>query len=255
MHKPRFTLVGAGPGDPDLITLKGVKALNSAKVVLYDALLDKQLLDHAPTAKKIFVGKRKGTKAYTQEEIHELIVKHAFAEGHVVRLKGGDPFVFGRGSEEIEYAANFGIEVELVPGITSSTAVPASLGIAVTQRHVAESFWVITGTTSERQLSSDLIQAAQTTATVVVLMGFGKLEEIVTIYKSLNRGTTPVAVIQNGTMKNERKAVGTVDTILDEVHTQQIGTPAIIVLGEVVRHSQKLKDVFLGVGTENLRTA
>ncbi|MBC6401603.1 MAG: uroporphyrinogen-III C-methyltransferase [Ekhidna sp.] len=244
MRKPKFTLVGAGPGDPDLITIKGVKALTDARVVLYDSLLDKRLLAYAPKARKIFVGKRKGVKAYAQEEIHELIVKWAFADGHVVRLKGGDPFVFGRGSEEIDYVASFGIEIALVPGITSSTAVPASLGIAVTQRRIAESFWVITGTTSERQLSDDLLQAARTSATVVVLMGFGKLEEIVHIYKSLGRGTTPVAVIQNGTMENERKAVGIVDTIVNEVQVSQVATPAVIVLGEVVRHSQKLKNVF-----------
>jgi len=244
MHKPKFTLIGAGPGDPDLITVKGIKALAAARVVLYDALLDKRLLAYAPHAKKIFVGKRRGIKARTQEEIHELIIKHAFAEGHVVRLKGGDPFVFGRGSEEIDYAASFGIEVAFVPGITSGTAVPASLGIAVTQRHVAESFWVITGTTSEGQLSDDLWQAARTSATLVVLMGFGRLDEIISIYKSLGKGTTPVAVIQNGTMENERKAVGTVDTIEHEVIANRIATPAIIVLGEVVRHSQQLKNAF-----------
>lgn len=245
MHKPKFTLVGAGPGDPDLITVKGVKALAAAQVVLYDALLDKRLLEYAPDAKKIFVGKRRGFKAYSQEEIHELIVKHVFSDGHVVRLKGGDPFVFGRGSEEIDYAASFGIDVELVPGITSGTAVPASLGIAVTQRHVAESFWVITGTTTERHLSEDLFQAAQTSATVVVLMGFGKLAEIVSFYQELGKGLLPVAVIQNGTMENERKAVGIIDTILKEVEINQVATPAIIVLGEVVKHSQKLKDVFV----------
>lgn len=247
MPKPKFTLVGAGPGDPDLITLKGVKALASADVILYDALLDKRLLDHAPDAKKIFVGKRKGTKAFSQEEIHELIVKYAFSDGHVVRLKGGDPFVFGRGTEEIEYASSFGIEIDFVPGITSSTAVPASLGIAVTQRYVAESFWVITGTTSEKQLSSDLMHAAQTTATVVVLMGFGKLTEIVGIYKNLGRGTTPVAVIQDGTKEEERKAVGTVDTIIQQVVENELSTPAIIVLGDVVRHAHKLKDIFADV--------
>lgn len=256
MPNPKFTLVGAGPGDPELFTLKGVKALATADVVLYDALLDRELLDYAPNAKKIFVGKRKGVKAYSQEEIHELIVKHAFSDGHVVRLKGGDPFVFGRGSEEIDYASSFGIEVELVPGITSCTSVPASLGVSVTQRHIAESFWVITGTTSERKLSEDLYHAAQTTATVVVLMGFGKLAEIVSIYQELGRGTTPVAVIQNGTMENERKAVGLVDTILKEVEINQVSTPAIIVLGEVVRHSQKLKSIFAEVkAKETLKIA
>ncbi len=244
MLKPKFTLVGAGPGDPELFTLKGVKALSSADVVLYDALLDKELLKHAPNAKKIFVGKRSGFKAYSQEEIHELIVKHAYSDGHVVRLKGGDPFVFGRGAEEIDYASDYGIEVDLVPGITSSTAVPASLGISVTQRHIAESFWVITGTTTERKLSEDLMLAAQTTATVVILMGFGKLEQIAKIYQDMGRGETTVAVIQNGTRKEERKAVGTFNDITEVVKANKVSTPAIIVIGDVVRASQKLKNVF-----------
>jgi len=169
----------------------------------------------------------------------------------VVRLKGGDPFVFGRGSEEIDYAASFGIDIELVPGITSSTAVPANLGIAVTQRHVAESFWVITGTTSEKQLSADLAHAAQTTATVVVLMGFGKLREIVAIYQNQGREDTPIAVIQNGTREDENRAVGTIDTILNEVDKQAISTPAIIVIGEVVRHSHQLKEVFEEIAAED----
>ncbi|MEM6735632.1 MAG: uroporphyrinogen-III C-methyltransferase [Bacteroidota bacterium] len=251
MLKPKFTLVGAGPGDPELFTLKGVKALASADVVLYDALLDKELLNFAPQAKKIFVGKRSGFKVYSQEEIHELIVKYAFSNGHVVRLKGGDPFVFGRGSEEIDYVSNFGIEVELVPGITSSTAVPASLGIAVTQRHIAESFWVITGTTTERKLSEDLIVAAQTTATVVVLMGFGKLNQITKIYQEMDRGDTAVAVIQNGTRKDECKAVGTFDNILEEVKLNQVSTPAIIVIGDVVKASNKLRDVYEKVQIQN----
>ena len=247
MHNPKLTLVGAGPGDPDLITIKGIKALASSDVVLYDALMDKKLLAYAPNAKKIFVGKRKGVKVYSQEEINELIVNYAFSHGHVVRLKGGDPFVFGRGSEEIDYATSFGIEADVVPGISSATSVPGSLGIAVTQRHVSESFWVITGTTSDKKLSNDLIHAAQTSATVVVLMGFGKLNEIVNIYKQLDRGSMPVAVIQSGTCKDEKRAIGTVDTILEEVEDKQVSTPAIIVLGEVVRYSYKLKEVFAEV--------
>lgn len=255
-NNPKLTLIGAGPGDPDLITIKGIKALQSADVVLYDALLDKQLLAYAPNARKIFVGKRQGTKAYSQEEIHELIVKYAFSDGHVVRLKGGDPFVFGRGSEEIEYVSNYNIEVELVPGISSSTAVPAHLGIAVTQRHVAESFWVITGTTSDRKLSEDLNVAVKTSATVVILMGFGKLDQIVAIYREAGREDTPVAVIQNGTMTSEKIAVGTIQNIIDEVAINHIGTPAIIVLGEVVRHSQKLQHLFVALeAKESLQIA
>ncbi|MEM6641585.1 MAG: uroporphyrinogen-III C-methyltransferase [Bacteroidota bacterium] len=251
MPSPRFTLVGAGPGDPDLFTLRGMKVLRTADVVLYDALMDRSLLDYAPNATRIFVGKRQGVKAYSQEEIHDLIVKHAFADGHVVRLKGGDPFVFGRGAEEIEYASNFGIPVAVVPGITSSTSVPASLGISVTQRGVAESFWVITGTTSDRVLSQDILKAAQTSATVVVLMGFRKLSQMVLIYQQMGKGSTPIAVIQDGTTTNEQSAVGTIDTIEHEVELKNLGTPAIIVIGDVVRHSNQLKHLFEEVSQQS----
>ena len=144
---PKVTLIGAGPGDPDLITVKGVKALEKANVVLYDALINRELLKYAPDAKLIFVGKRKGLHSYSQDEINELIVKSAFEFENAVRLKGGDPFVFGRGSEEIDYIESFGIETEVISGISSSMAVPASQGISLTKRGAAESFWVITGTT------------------------------------------------------------------------------------------------------------
>ena len=115
--KPKVTLIGAGPGDPDLITVKGVKALKNANVILYDSLINRELLAYAPNAKLIFVGKRKGLHSFTQDEINELIVRNAFEYGNAVRLKGGDPFIFGRGSEEIDYIESFGIETEVVPGI------------------------------------------------------------------------------------------------------------------------------------------
>ena len=181
--KPQFTLVGAGPGDPDLLTIKGAKALAKADVVMYDALANDDLLKYAKNAKKVFVGKRKGYKRYSQERINELIVENAFNYGHVVRLKGGDPFVFGRGSEEIEYAESFGIPIEVVSGISSSVAVPAKLGIAVTQRNVARSFWVLTGTDSNNELGKDVELAAQSSATVVILMGMGKLAHIVDLFQ------------------------------------------------------------------------
>ncbi|MEX1382288.1 uroporphyrinogen-III C-methyltransferase, partial [Lutibacter sp.] len=171
----KVTLIGAGPGDPDLITVKGVKALQSAKVILYDALINRELLEYAPYAKKIFVGKRKGMHSFTQDKINELIVKSAFEYGNAVRLKGGDPFIFGRGSEEVEFIESFGIETEVISGISSAMAVPASQGISLTKRGISESFWVITGTTSERKLSTDVYLAAQSTATVVILMGMSKL--------------------------------------------------------------------------------
>ena len=241
---PKLTLVGAGPGDPELLTLKAIKALNNADVVLYDALANEEILKHAPQAEKIFVGKRKGCHAYAQDQINELIVSNALNHGHVVRLKGGDPFVFGRGSEEIEYAESFDIKTEVIPGITSAIAVPASKGISVTQRNVAESFWVITGTTSDHKLSRDIELAARSTATVVILMGMSKLNEIVSLFRKNGKADTPVAVIQNGTREGSKHGFGTISTIEKVVEEEKLSSPAIIVIGEVVKHSNKLLEYF-----------
>lgn len=246
----KVTLIGAGPGDPDLITVKGVKALKKAKVVLYDALINRELLDYAPNVEKIFVGKRKGYHRYSQDEINELIVKSAFEYGNVVRLKGGDPFVFGRGSEEIDYIESFGIETEVISGISSSMAVPASQGISLTKRGVAESFWVITGTTSERKLSTDVHLAAQSTATVVILMGMSKLSEIVAIFKKFKKKDVPTAIIQNGTTTNEKIGLGTINTIEEVVNQKQLASPAIIIIGEVVKESHKLQSFYQNIHAE-----
>lgn len=245
LTKPKVTLVGAGPGDPELITLKAVLALNKADVVLYDALIDKSLLKHAPAqAIKIFVGKRVGKHSCPQDETNRLCVEFALKHGHVVRLKGGDPFVFGRGSEEIDYIEAFGIPTEVVPGITSAVAVPASIGIPVTKRGVSESFWVITATTSYGELSRDIAIAAQSTATVVILMGTKKLEEIVNAYTTVGKSEIPVAIIQNGTTKEEQFVAGTIQDIASKAHQAGIAAPAIIIVGEVVRESYRLKEVY-----------
>ena len=235
-----MTVVGAGPGDVELITLKGVRALASADVVLYDALVSREQLEHAPRAEKIFVGKRKGCSAYGQEQINELLVQRAQLGQHVVRLKGGDPFVFGRGAEEMEYAAEHGLEVALVPGISSSVSVPASQYIPVTKRGVAESFWVITGTTREHRLSADVALAARSNATVVILMGMSKLPEIMEHFKREGRPDTPVAIIQEGTTGNEKVGIGSVSTMVGLAREQQLSNPAIIIIGEVVRHRARL---------------
>jgi uroporphyrin-III C-methyltransferase len=243
--KPKVTLVGAGPGDPDLMTLKGVKALAEAKVVLYDALANDAILAYAPKeAIKIFVGKKIGNHAYTQEQINQWIVDNALTYGNVVRLKGGDPFIFGRGSEEIDFIESFGIATFVVPGISSVVAVPASQGISITKRGVSESFWVITGTTSDRKLSADVALAAQSSATVVILMGMHKLPQIIELFQKQDKGNLPVAIIQNGTTTAEKVGVGTVDSILNIVKEQELSSPAIIVLGEVVRQSNKLKGCY-----------
>ncbi len=240
--KPKVTLVGAGPGDPDLLTIKGVKALADANVVLYDALANEEILTYAPKKSiKIFVGKRKGCHKYSQDQINQLIVDNALTYGNVVRLKGGDPFIFGRGSEEIEYIESFGIPTAVIPGISSSIAVPANQGISLTKRGISESFWVITGSTSDRKLSKDVALAAQSSATVVILMGMSKLEQIVALFQNESKGETPVAIIQNGTLQNEKVGVGTINTITKVVADNGLSSPAIIVIGEVVRESNKIK--------------
>lgn len=239
-NTPLFTLIGAGPGDPELITVKGVKALLEAKVVLYDALVHVDLLDYIPkTSLKVLVGKRAGVHSFSQAKINRLIVEHAKKYGSVVRLKGGDPFIFGRGKEEIEYAQKFGINCKVIPGLTSSTSLPAIQGISLTKRGVNESFWVVTGTTKKGSLSSDISLAARSTATVVVLMGRNKLPEIIEIYKALGRENLPIALIQNGSLANEKIALGTIKTIEEEVKRLSIGTPAIIIIGEVVNQHPK----------------
>ena len=233
--QPKITLVGAGPGDPELITVKGLKALQSADVVLYDALSNPALLVEAPaSAIKLYVGKRANNHRYKQEEINLLMVQHAFTYGHVVRLKGGDPFIFGRGHEELEYAESFGIETHVVPGISSSIAVPELQGVPLTRRGINESFWVITGTTSSGDISKDIALAAQSTATAVILMGMRKLPQITHLFKQQGKSNTPVMIVQNGSMPNEQMVHGTVSTIVDLAAQASIGAPAIIVIGEVV---------------------
>jgi len=242
--QPKLTVVGAGPGDPDLITLKAVKALKSADVVLYDALVNEELLDYTNSnTELIFVGKRRGCYKYQQEQINELIVARAKSDGHVVRLKGGDPFIFGRGAEEMEYAASFGLETAVVPGISSSLAVPAYQNIPLTKRGSTESFWVITGTTKEHKLSEDVELAAKSNATVVILMGMGKLSEIVTLFQAEGKNELPVAIIQDGTTVREKVGIGTVDTIEQVVFENELSNPAIIVFGEVVSHREQILEL------------
>lgn len=240
---PKVTFVGGGPGDPKLITIRGREALEQADIVLYDALISLELLKYAAGAELIFVGKRKGLHSYSQNEINLLIVEKAFQNGHVVRLKGGDPFIFGRGAEEVEYVQAFGIDTEIIPGISSSTSVPARAGISLTQRGVSESFWVITGTTTNGTISSDLKLAAKSTATVVILMGMSNLKQIVSVYQKSGKGSLPVAIIQNGFMKNEKIVYGRVDTIEEAVCNHRISNPAIIIIGEVVSRNFRNNEI------------
>jgi len=241
---PKLTVVGAGPGDVDLITIKGIKAIESADVILYDALINEELLKYASkNTEIIFVGKRKGCYAFQQEQINELIVAKAKEKGHVVRLKGGDPFIFGRGAEEIDYVKPFGLETFVVPGISSAIAVHAYQGIPLTKRGASESFWVITGTTKAHQLSEDVAIAAKSTATVIILMGMSKLDEIVRVFSSENKQDTPIAIIQDGTTENEKVGFGTISTICKVVEEKELANPSIIVIGDVVKERVELSSL------------
>lgn len=232
---PKITLVGAGPGDPELITLKGVKALQQADVVLYDALIGEELLTFIkPDATKVYVGKRSGDHAFSQAKVNQLMVDYALNFGHVVRLKGGDPFVFGRGYEEIAFAAGHGIKVSVIPGVSSSIGVPGLQHIPVTHRGMSESFWVVTGTTSTGELSQDLVDAASSNATVVVLMGLNKIREIVRVFIAIGKAQLPAAAIQSGSTEEERILVSDVAHLAEKVEKEGLRAPALLVFGDVV---------------------
>ncbi|UYQ93377.1 uroporphyrinogen-III C-methyltransferase [Chitinophaga horti] len=252
MSIPSLSLVGAGPGDPELITLKAIRTIGAADVILYDALANEDLLQYArPDAVKQFVGKRFGCHALSQQEINDLIISYAFSHGQVVRLKGGDPFVFGRAGEEIDAARAHGIAVQVIPGISSALAVPASQMIPLTCRGVNESFWVTTGTTRSGDISEDIRLAAQSSATVILLMAMSKLETIMEIFASYGKAETPVAIIQDGTTSREKIVIGKVKDIVYRAQYEEMGNPAIIMVGEVVNlHPSLIKEyVNLEAGT------
>lgn len=233
--EPKISLVGAGPGDPDLLTLKGVKALQAADVVLYDALVNEALLNHAPEhAIKVYVGKRSGDESFSQELVNKLMIDYALNYGHVVRLKSGDPFVFARGYEEIDVAESYSIPTEIIPGISSALGVPGLQKIPMVYSTLSESFWVVTGTNAKGEISSDLHVAAKSDATIVVLMGIEKIKEIAAIFKSEGKENLPVAVIENGSSANENVVVGIVDTIEELIIEKHIKSPALLVFGQVV---------------------
>lgn len=246
MKNSFLSLVGAGPGDPGLITLKAVNTLQVADVILYDALVNEQLLSYAgPDCLAVFVGKRAGCPCAAQREINELIVQYARSHGHVVRLKGGDPFVFGRAQEELAAARAAGIEYEVIPGISSALAVPALMGIPPTCRGISESFWVITGTTRSGEISEDIYLAAKSSATIILLMAMKKLELIMDLFLEAGKQMTPVAIIQNGSTEAEKMITGTVLNICSLAKFEKLSNPAVIIIGYVVglHKYNKIKNV------------
>lgn len=227
-------VVGGGPGDPDLLTLKAYKLLQRADVILYDNLINKKLLEIASErCEMVYVGKKPYGNYTPQEEIHELIRHYAIPGRVVVRLKGGDPFIFGRGFEELLFAEANGIPVQYIPGISSMQASGFNC-IPLTHRGVSESIWVITGTKKDGSLSGDLRCAIQSAATVVIYMGMKKLAEIAAIYKASGLGSMPAAMIQHATLPHQKKVVCKVKDLEQAAVKGGVGYPAIIIIGKVV---------------------
>ncbi len=230
----KVILTGAGCGSFDLITLRGMDALRGCDVVIYDSLIDLRLLDLAPQAEKICVGKRAGQHSAKQEEINALLVEKALSGRTVVRLKGGDPFVFGRGGEEILELKRHGIPFAVIPGVTSSVAVPELAGIPVTHRKNARSFHVVTGHTADSCTPENLAQYAKLTGTLVFLMGLNSLEAIA---QGLVCGgmpaDAPAAVISNGATRFQRTVRSPLGNIAEAVRNAGLSAPAIIVVGDV----------------------
>jgi uroporphyrin-III C-methyltransferase len=237
-HFGLVSLVGAGPGDPELITVRGLARLRAADVVVYDRLVDPRLVAEAPpAAERVFVGTAAGFAALAQDEIETLMIARARAGRRVVRLKGGDPFVFGRGGEEVEALVAAGVPVEVVPGLTSAIAAPASAGIPVTHRALASSVTIVTGHDAPDKTGNpiDWDWLAASNGTLVILMGLGRLPAICARLVAGGRSAdTPAAVIAAGTWADQRVVEAPLGALPEAVAAAQIVAPALVVVGDVV---------------------
>jgi uroporphyrin-III C-methyltransferase len=237
-------LIGAGPGDPELMTLKAARALHLADVVLVDDLVNRGCLAHARSdAKVIEVGKRGGCTSTPQVFIEKLMIQYAKAGNVVARLKGGDPFVFGRGGEELQALAAEGIEVEIIPGVTAGIGVPAALGIPVTHREVVSGVTFVTGHTRDGG-DPNWEALARSGTTLVIYMGLSRLKAISrALIEAGMKPDTPACAIENGTLRSQRQVVSTLRELAKDVLREKIETPAIVIIGEVVRFSRMKIDL------------
>ncbi|MDP2719050.1 MAG: uroporphyrinogen-III C-methyltransferase, partial [Dehalococcoidia bacterium] len=242
--KGKVYFVGAGPGDPGLITVKGRECLLKGEVIIYDRLLDPRMLEvFPPGVEAIYAGKRSGAHTMKQEEINALLVEKASRGKVVVRLKGGDPFVFGRGGEEAETVGAAGIPFEIVPGVTAAVAVPSYAGIPITHRNLSSSVAIVTGHEDPEKNESAINWAKLATATdtLVFLMGMENLSQIAnTLIKNGLPPGTPAAVVANGASPHQRTVTGTVENIASRAREKGINPPAILVVGKVVQMRDKL---------------
>lgn len=231
-----LSLVGAGPGDPDLITLKAIKRLQQADVVLYDALASASLLQYTTkNCKTFYVGKRCGRHTYSQADIGQLIEDLASTHTRIVRLKGGDPGVFGRTQEEMEVARRCHMTLEIIPGISSAMGIAAAGRFPLTARGYSESLWIGTGTTRTGQPSKDLLIAARSSATLVILMAGRRLETIQQILIDAGKGDTPAAVIASGTTADQQTIAGKAGNIAALAKEQPLKGPVTLIVGQVLR--------------------
>lgn len=244
-------LVGSGPGDPELLTVKARRLLQEADVVLHDKLPGPEIIESIPAQRREDVGKRAGGDRTSQSYTNERLVELAREGKQVVRLKGGDPFVFGRGGEEAEVLAEAGIPFEVVPGVTSPIAAPGVAGIPVTHRDHVSSVSFVTGheDPTKAESSVDWSALADTGGTIVVLMGVGKLPEYTAELRSVGLASeTPVALVERGTWPAMRVVTGTLDTIVDARDAAGIEPPAITVIGEVAAYREELVAFLRGRG-------
>lgn len=229
-------LVGAGSGDPDLLTLKALRVMQRADVVLYDSLVSEDILDMcALTAEKIFVGKRRANHALPQEGINELLVKHALANKTVVRLKGGDPFIFGRGGEELQEVVRHGIYFESIPGITAASAAASRAGIPLTHRAHAQSVKFVTACKKLGEPNNDYSELLDSTQTVVFYMGLHRLDEMTKGLIAAGRDSeTPFAIISHASLPTQQVLIGTLKDIAEQQAFANLPTPALLIMGDVV---------------------
>jgi len=235
-------LVGAGPGDPELLTIKAAKIIKQGDVIIYDALMNPMILDHASeNAEKIFIGKSRHHSRIPQPEVEQIMVEKAREGKTVIRLKGGDPFIFGRGGEEAETLTEAGIEWDVVPGVPSGIAAPAYAGIPLTHRDCSDSVTFITGHEGTGKAAIDWKKIKQHNNTLVIFMGISNMPKIVDeLMQSNYNPETPIAIIESGTTEKQKVRTSTLTKIVKNVENDPVETPALMVIGESVKYRDKL---------------
>jgi uroporphyrin-III C-methyltransferase len=255
-HRPfgKVHLVGAGPGDPGLLTLKAYTLLKKCDIVIYDALLSEEIVKFIPEqTEKVFIGKSRHEDRLSQDEVEQMMVEKAKEGKNVVRLKGGDPFMFGRGGEEAETLTAAGISWEVVPGVSSGIAAPAYAGIPTTHRECASSVTFITGHDASNKPKVEWNKIRKNFNTIVIYMGITNIRENVKeLLESNYEVDTPIAIIESGTTPKQKIRTGTLGTISEQVDADPVKTPALIVIGDVVKYREKLTP-FLSISEIDLR--